>query len=48
MLILKEIRLDVDGENFLSVEEGEMDVDKSVILSMDGIGEEGWSIVSFL
>ena len=41
-----EIRSDMDGDNFLSAEEGETDMEKSVILSMDGTGEEGWSTVS--
>jgi serine/threonine protein kinase len=47
MSVSKEIRADADGENFLSAEEGETDVDKSVIsMSIDGTGEEGWSTVS--
>jgi hypothetical protein len=40
--IAKEVRSDTGGENFLSAEEGETDVDKSV----SGTGEEGWSTVS--
>lgn len=44
--VSKEIKSDAEGENFLSAEEGETDADKSVILSMDGTGEEGWSTVS--
>lgn len=36
---------DADGENFMSAEEGETDVDKST-MSIDGAGEEGWSTVS--
>lgn len=43
--IPKEIGVDADGEHFMSAEEGETDVDKSV-MSMDGTGEEGWSTVS--
>lgn len=43
--VSKEIRSDAEGDNFMSAE-GETDLDKSVILSVDGTGEEGWSTVS--